>query len=210
MPIIYYIYKDGKLDEKSLNEIRKYLIIAQVKQLFGAAGNSALAKTKKAIDQHKIKKEGFDVSYFKDVEFLAGRRLAISDDDIEKMLSYEKGTAYSFMVLSLLYPEIKLNKNDWHQDHMHPYSKFSNKNLNRLGLSAEKILDWKNKANRLPNLQLLEGRENESKNDMDLKIWLKNNPAKYLPKTSYELENFENFYSKRKSYMKKALKSIFQ
>lgn len=72
--------------------------------------------------------------------------------------------------------------------------------------------DWK-RRNTFANLQLLEGRENESKNDTPLVDWLKipqnKENAKYLPTSiSYELSNFEEFMEKRQALMSKALKEI--
>lgn len=62
-------------------------------------------------------------------------------------------------------------------------------------------------------IQLLEGRENESKNATPLVDWLKfsenRENAKYLPSDiSYELANFEEFMEKRQELMSKALKDI--
>lgn len=209
MPLIYYIYKGGLLDESSKYEMRKYLIIAQLKQLFGAAGNSALSKTRKALDEHKISKDGFKLDYFKDLKFVSDRDFSIKDEDLEKMLDYDKGTAYAFMVLSLLYPELKLSQIEWHQDHMHPDTKFKTTNLKNLGISDENIEEWQLKRNKIPNLQLLEGKENESKNKQDLEEWLSTHTAKYLPENiSYKLDNFDQFFEKRKELLKTELKRI--
>lgn len=73
--------------------------------------------------------------------------------------------------------------------------------------------DWRRRRNTLSNLQLLEGRENESKNATPLVDWLKvaenNANAKYLPgDVSYELANFEEFMEKRQELTSKALKDI--
>ena len=219
IPIVYYIYKRGvqnfteKESLESKQELKKYLIVAQVKQLFGAAGNSALSRTKKALDENcdKFAKNGFRLEYFKDLKFVAQRDFSVNDELLEGILDYEKGSAYAFMILSLLYPHVKLDQWEWHQDHMHPYAKFSDSNLKKLGLTEDQRKDWQEKRNRLPNLQLLEGTENKSKNDADLKVWAENNPGvvKYLPEgVSLDLENFDEFYAKRREMMKEELKKI--
>lgn len=211
MPIIYYVYNQGLLNDVSKYEIRKYLIVAQLKQLFGAAGNTALSRTKKAIDEHKISKEGFKLEYFNKVKFVADRDFIVKDEDLEKMLDYDKGTAYAFMVLSLLYPELKLGQVEWHQDHMHPDTKFNTTNLKSIGISDEKIEEWQVLRNKIPNLQLLQSQENESKNKKDLEEWLKVNTAKYLPENiSYKLDKFDLFFTKRKEILKNQLKTILQ
>ena len=73
--------------------------------------------------------------------------------------------------------------------------------------------EWRRRRNTLANLQLIEGRENESKNATPLVDWLKDTAnsenVKYLPSDiSYELSNFEEFMEKRQELMSKALKEI--
>ena len=73
--------------------------------------------------------------------------------------------------------------------------------------------DWRRRRNTLANLQLLEGRENESKNDTPLAEWLEipenRDNVKYLPEgISYDLSNFEVFMQKRQELMSKQLKTI--
>ncbi|WP_257575218.1 hypothetical protein [Vibrio parahaemolyticus] len=46
------------------------------------------------------------------------------------------------MVLSLLYPDLKLDKVNFHQDHMHPASGFKWTKLESMGLEEEAIRDW--------------------------------------------------------------------
>ena len=124
------------------------------------------------------------------------------------------------MLLSLLYPNLKYGQKGFHQDHMHPYSGFEKKEvLNSLilpdgeAMSIEKINLWQHQRNTLANLQLLEGRENESKNDEPLEEWLKIPANKenvaYLPEgIDYSLSNFDEFLTKRKELMLAQLKKI--
>ena len=102
---------------------------------------------------------------------------------------------------------------------MHPYSGFEETNINGLKLpdgseiSDETKEEWRRKRNTLANLQLLEGRENESKNKTPLAEWLNKSEnyenAKYLPENvSYDLSHFESFLEERQKLMSKALKEI--
>ena len=73
--------------------------------------------------------------------------------------------------------------------------------------------EWRRRRNTLANLQILEGRRNESKNAMSLVDWLKKaenkENAKYIPNgISYEIYNFEEFMEKRQELMSKELKRI--
>ena len=102
---------------------------------------------------------------------------------------------------------------------MHPYSSFEEDKIKKLVMADRKPLDdstkeeWKRRRNTLANLQLLEGRENESKNATALVDWLKvkenKENVKYLPAgISYELSNFDEFMEQRQKLMSDELKSI--
>ena len=63
----------------------------------------------------------------------------------------------------------------------------------------------------MPNLQFLEGGENESKNKTPLKEWVgKGNSFAYHPKgISLELIDFESFFEERRVLIKKELFKLF-
>ena len=216
-PIVYYIYHGGKLDTESRAELRKYIVIAQVKQIFGTASNSALTYIREVLKV--APKDSFSMDNLKNVRFTGERSLRYTAEEIDAMFdTYEIG-AYTFMILSLLYPNLKYSQKGFHQDHMHPHTSFEEEKIKDLTLaSGDKIddqarEDWRRRRNTLANLQLLEGRENEKKNATPLIDWLKKpenmDNAKYLPNgISYELSNFEQFMEERQKLMSDALKAI--
>ncbi len=216
-PMVYYKYKGGKFDAESKIELRKYIVIAQVKQIFGTASNSALTSIREALKTVPV--DSFKMSNLNGVRFTGDRTLRYTADEIEAMFdTYEIG-AYTFMLLSLLYPNLKYSQKGFHQDHMHPHSGFEEEKISGLTLAVGSTIDdiakedWRRRRNTLANLQLLEGRENESKNATPLVDWLKikenSENAKYLPEgVSCELSNFEEFMEKRQELMSSALKSI--
>lgn len=211
MPIAYYLYQGGQFNSDNLAEFKKYFIIAQVKNIFGVASNTAISETRKALQNIKnFKKEKFSVDLFKNARLTGDMNFAITDDVIEKCFEYDKGP-YTFMLLTLLYPEIKVDAAIFHQDHVHPYAGFENKNLKQKGLPKVTIEKWQVLRNKLPNLQLLQGTINESKNDMSLADWLKDptNIVKYMPDgVSSDIKDFEVFYEKRKELMKSELNKV--
>ena len=216
-PMIYYRYKGGEFDQDSKKELRKYIVIAQVKQIFGAASNSALASIREALRDAPTK--SFNMANLNTIRFAGDRSLHYTPEEIDLMFdTYEIG-AYTFMLLSLLYPDLKYSQKGFHQDHMHPYSGFEESKIKNLKLMNGNVIDdetkeeWRRKRNTLANLQLLEGRENESKKATPLVDWLKvtgnKENTKYLPENvSYELANFEEFMKKRQELMSKKLKKI--
>ena len=127
----------------------------------------------------------------------------MSMDEIDDYF-YEKKGWHTFLLLTVLYPNLKLGQIEWHQDHVHPYTAFETSKLKSVGITdRETVKTWQYEANTLPNLQLLEGRENESKNKMTLSEWCeKGNTVAYLDNTiSKNIKDFDAFYEHRKQKM---------
>lgn len=212
MPIAYYLFKGGKLKDKdSQREVKKFMSVAMAKRLFGVASNSALSSTRNAIQPLDCKKTPFSLSLFSGVTLVGGRNFVVTKDDVEYWLEhYEKGQN-TYVLLALLYPNLKLSQATFHQDHCHPYVGFDNKNIKSLGISAAKVADWQWKRNLLPNLQFLESGENESKNKTSLKDWVAmGNTFEYRPVSiSLELKDFDSFFEARRILVKKELFKLF-
>lgn len=208
IPYIYYLYNGGNDKAESLAGLKKYLAVSQLKNLYGVASNAALTSTRNALEKSKCKKMNFDISLFDNVVLVGDRDFKIRESDIISYMDKEIGK-YTFYILSLLYPNLKLDQVKFHQDHAHPHNAFDH--LDKTKLTKEQIEKWKILRNTLPNLELLEGGENESKNDMPLTEWIgKGNKVEYSDeKESTDLYNFENYYNKRKENMIAELKKIF-
>ncbi len=212
MPIAYYIFKGGEIkNTDTKKEIKKFLSVSFFKSLFGVASNSALVKTREALKKIDCQRTPFRLDLFASVTLTGGRSFVVNEEEIDRWLnSFEKGQS-TYIVLSLLYPNYKLSQVAFHQDHCHPYIAFETKNLSSLGLSKEKISDWQKKRNLLPNLQFLEGGENESKNKIPLIDWVaQNNEFCYHPNgISLELKDFEDFFEQRRKMIKDELERVF-
>ena len=216
-PMVYYRFKGGNFDAESKSELRKYIVISQVRQVFGAATNSALTSIREALKAAPT--DSFKMGNLLKVRFTGERTLRYTSEEIDAMFdTYEIG-AYTFMLLSLLYPNLKYSQKGFHQDHMYPYAGFEESKIANLKLPDGSIIDdvrkdeWRRRRNTLANLQLLEGRENERKNATPLVDWIKvianSENAKYMPSdSSFELSHFEDFMDKRQKLMSDALKAI--
>ena len=216
-PMVYYRFKGGNFDAESKSELRKYIVISQVRQVFGAATNSALTSIREALKAAPT--DSFKMGNLLKVRFTGERTLRYTSEEIDAMFdTYEIG-AYTFMLLSLLYPNLKYSQKGFHQDHMHPYAGFEESKIANLKLPDGSVIDdvrkdeWRRRRNTLANLQLLEGRENERKNATPLVDWIKvianSENAKYMPSdSSFEPSHFEDFMDKRQKLMSDALKAI--
>jgi uncharacterized protein with ParB-like and HNH nuclease domain len=225
IPIAYYFMKGGNDRKDSKNNIRKYLIHALLKQIYGGQGDRVLSGIRDALrdEENELKRKDFS---FKDLIYNAklpgNKSLKITDEDIEEILEYKKGP-YTFMVLSLLYPNLRFRQVKFHQDHIHPTSMFTDAKLNEYGIPQKKWKIWQDMKDRLPNLQLMEESENERKNNTPLKKWLLEDTYpnyddqkkfmrdNYIPaNVSLELKDFESFYEERKKILRNKLKEVLQ
>lgn len=212
MPLAYYIYHGGEFDEDSKKEARKFLAVAMTKGLFGVASDQSLTSTRKALQDYDCKNKPFKLDIFENIVLTGGRNFKISEADIDYWLNnFEKGRM-TYIVLCLLYPNYKLSREAFHQDHCHPWVSFEHKNLKNLSLSHETEEEWRRKRNLIPNLQFLEGDENEHKNKTALINWVgEGNSIEYLPENvSLELKDFDTFFNERSKLIRDKLKEIFE
>ena len=216
-PMVYYRYKNGNFDSNSKGELRKYIVIAQIRQIFGAASNSALTKIRKRLQDTSV--NSFNMANLNNLSFTGDKTFRFTIDEINSLFDTYEKSAYTFMLLSLLYPNLKYSQKGFHQDHIHPYIGFEENKIKDMKLPDGTIIDeetkkdWRRRRNTLANLQLLEGRENGSKNATPLVEWLEkienSENVKYLPKEiSYDFSNFEEFMKKRQELMSNELKRI--
>lgn len=227
IPISYYILKGGLLKSKQKLRIRKYLIHSLLKQIYGGQGDIVLSRFRDQLIMRKknkqvLKRNAFDFNNLISIKLPGNRSLEINEEDLDNIIDYKKGP-YTFMVLSLLYPQLKFGQIKFHQDHIHPASLFTDAKLKKYKIPKNKWAEWKSMKDKLPNLQIMEGRENVSKNKTPFEKWLKgkdnygnpnvNDIAKfkkdnYIPKTSFKFKNFEKFYKLRRKSLYMELKKI--
>ena len=203
IPVAYYMYKGGTDSEETLAGLRKYSVVCFLKNIYGVASNAALSSTRTALDKIKCSARPFGIDIFKDVVLVGNRKFSMDRKEIEGYFWKEKGW-HTFLLLSVLYPEKKLGHIEWHQDHVHPYAGFETNKLRAVGIADKnKIGDWQYLRNTLPNLQLLEGKENESKNNTTLIDWCdRGNRVAYLDDdVSKDIKDFDVFYARRKQKM---------
>ena len=218
--IAYFFMKGGSLNEETTSNIRKYLFHALLKNIYGGQGDQVIGALRNAIrteegNIYKLEPDVFKINYLENIKLSSNKSLKIGEEDIEEFLAYKKGSN-AFLLLSLLYPNIKFTEVVFHQDHIHPESKFSKRELVQMDLSDEEIKEWIQHKDTLPNLQFMEGIQNVSKNAMPFSQWIvgQNNKDVFIEKNyipegiSYEFSNFVEFHEKRKELLKQKLYEI--
>ena len=196
IPISLYIYNNGDTkSEQAKQNIRTYITISLINQIFGRASNSVIDKFKKSLNEENS---------FSALMNRYKNDFIITDETLEEILTRNKKDAYSLMILTFLYPEMKYEQISFHQDHMHPESKFNKSELESNGRN------WFDIRNSIPNLHILKGDENQSKNDITLEEWVAENPNfkdKFITdeNMNFAFDNFEYFYNHRKNNIKNDL-----
>ncbi|KKG15193.1 hypothetical protein EO98_15335 [Methanosarcina sp. 2.H.T.1A.6] len=223
IPIAYHYMKKGNDSPDSLEGQRRYILHALLRKAYGGQGDQVLSSFREVMREKKdenyvLKSNKFSFDLLLQTNLPGNKSLKIMEDDIEDILEYKKGP-YTFMVLSLLYPSLKFDQIKFHQDHIHPVSMFINSKFEKFGIPAEKWSEWQDKKDMLPNLQLMKGEENESKNKIPFKQWLEDTCSpleiskfkaeNYIPETvSLEFENFDEFFEERKAILKNEIKKF--
>lgn len=225
--IAYYIYKNGAINETTKLDIKKYLIHSLLNGIYGSSQDQLIAFLRNAFrtqskDEngkvvYKLKSNHFSFEEILKLELPSRKSLYITEIELDNFMTYRKG-ASSFFVLSLLYPNLKYKEVQFHQDHIHPASKFDVDNFNQIGLSKESQDELLKLRDTVPNLQLLEGRQNESKNATAFKVWLSKKDeseqtyfkiSNFIPEDiNLDFSEFLVFYEKRKMKLKEELKKV--
>jgi hypothetical protein len=224
VPIAYFAYKGGDISA-SKDDLRQYLIRALLNQIFASKTDRVLGAIRDHLrvpigdgvdKKFALRSTRFTLTDMLTAKLPDGRTLAIKAEDIEDFLEQVKGP-YTFMILSLLYPQLKFHQVQFHQDHIHPASQFSPAKLKDLGLDEEKIERWRQYRDQLPNLQLMEGALNQSKNATPFVTWIETQGANkahflnanFIPKdVSMELKDFEHFLQSRRTLLKSKLTTM--
>lgn len=194
--------------------MRKWLCISLLKGVFGGQSDSVLSRIRKVLKDNIIENR-FPFEQIK-AEFASddAKSLSLSDEVIDDILKTQKDAPDCYTILTLLYSHLQYDKVIYHKDHLHPASKF-NKLKESDFSDSNKYTFYKNPENwnSILNLQLLSGASNESKNDEDLKDWVKDNnidlASHLIPlNTSLDFNDFVTFINERKKLLLSTLKSI--
>ncbi len=171
LPIAHYVYQrkmSGDLHREDREAIRSWLIRSLLKRgIWGAGLDTLLTRLRSVIDEHGS--EAFPVARMEEAMRDQGKILTFVDEELQDLA--ESGDR-TFGLLSLLYPFVDLRNNHFHIDHVFPKSRFSPSKLRRAGVAEDDIETFQDCANRLPNLQLLAGNENQSKRDKMPTEWI--------------------------------------
>ncbi len=219
LPIGYYLLKRNAKnfvnstdsnDVKNQIIIQKWLIIALLKNAFSGSSDTTLKNLQETLNSQA------DLSYFP-YEALNKRlniETSFNNTEIEYLLSTNYSTKYSYLILSLLYPDRDWKDNKYHEDHIFPKSEFTEAKLRQRGYDENTIKDYQKHFNCVINLQLLTDSENLEKSSNDFESWFESRDNNFKDRhkiptvTSYKFDNFLEFVDERKKLLHKKLQTI--
>ncbi len=221
IPIIYYIYQNdlagiiekASYDRKEINNIFKWIILTFLREIFGAHSDSVLISIRQVLKANANNKN-FPFQEITDAFKSNPNKNYIFDDDfINGLLEAQKDTNEAFYVLNLLYPNLDYEHYEFHQDHLHPSSIFTNsqklnKNIPAQDINfAEDPINW----NSVANLQMLNSLLNTSRKAAPLEEWHAEHPEINLyvdSDTSLNIKDFKKFIEVRRKNIREYLKKI--
>lgn len=200
LPILYFIYFNPDYKD-NIDGIRAYLLRAILFTFFQSGTTGKLQQMKNYINDY-----GGEIT----IDMLDQiADLKVTDGKIEDIVNSEKGSRVAGDALYFLGLDWINRAFKYEQDHLHPYDRFDGSKP--ITVSMEDWRRWRGNRNRLPNLQLLEGRSNGSKNAMRLIDYyndmndeqqaLFRKQAIIPDDVSLEIEHFEEFYEERKALL---------
>ena len=177
LPIAYYLYRSGHTEsflshprhQGDRQRIRGWLIRSLLKTgVWGSGLDTLLTALRKVI--REIGSREFPAAQISQEMAKRGRELVFNDEEVQDLADTEYRSPRVFTILSLIFPFVE-QQTILHVDHIFPLAKFRRRNL-RTVVAEEKIEEFRDRANRLGNLQLLPGPVNVEKSATMPLEWL--------------------------------------
>ncbi len=219
LPIGFWLMKKGEGDfDKSSQrddvavqtEIKKWLTLALLKNAFGGSSDTTLKNLRDAL----LKVTTYDAFPSSTLNNALALDPTLSAAEIEELLASKYRAKYTYLILSLLYPDRDWKDTSFHEDHIFPAADFSLRTLRNRGYDDQRVQHYQSLFNTVVNLELLTDTENLSKNATPFEEWIATRDDGFkkrhlIPElNSYELDAFENFIGARKKLLVKQLKAI--
>lgn len=223
LPILYFIYHKDLTDDivdsvkqkENRQLIKTWLLRTLIFKVFGRGSDTVLASIRRAFikdfkqGSNRFFNEGLEYFPLREIEKDAKHQNLDSEYLLHNVMLKQSYSSETFVVLSLLYPDLDYKNNNFHIDHLHPRSAY--KEYERMGKKrAEKELDYEHwnfeYYDSLVNLQMLDANENMSKRDKSLEQWVNENCGNdrkgfldrhLIPDVDLSLENFDEFAEAR-------------
>ena len=223
LPIAYYLYRiqspSGFLTHGNYNgdrdAIRNWLTRSLLKAsgIWGSGLDTLLTRLRETMQSENLDK--FPEKEVRRVMERRGKSLRFELGEIQELADMKYGDRRLFSLMALLFPAMDL-RNHFHIDHVFPFSAFSPNRLRKAGIGDEKMEEFRDHANRLGNLQLLDGNENNEKRAKLPADWLEEKFSTEDERRHYcdkhdlgdvpeKIPDFEKFYQSRRERLRERI-----
>ena len=187
LPIAYYLHKRGAPPnfitsgqfETERRAISEWLIRSLLKKsgIWGSGLDTLLTALRDEI--RKSSNGSFPADEIRHVMAQRGKSLDFNAEEMEDLSDIGYGDSRLFALLTLLFPFVDC-RNKFHIDHIFPKSRFAPLQLKKAGVQETELAEFQESADRLANLQLLDGNVNVEKQAKLPTEWL----AEHFEETS--------------------------
>ena len=218
LPVPYYLHhRQPSLGDKDRKTIRWWLVRSLLKRGIWSSGvDNLLVAIRKAI-QETSAAAGFPTHAIEEAMRSRGKGLTFHDEELQDLADAGYGgRAYS--LLFVLYGFVDVATNRFHIDHVFPRALMTPARLDKAGVNEERIPEYRDRMNRLANLQLLEGSKNTSKGAKLPADWLRDQYSEDerrnhchlhdLGDVPAEMVRFLDFYEARRARILKKLRRL--
>jgi hypothetical protein len=194
IPVAYYLHarelsseyltKDAYASDRA--QVRRWVIRSLLKRgVWGSGLDGLLSSLRSVLSKSH---DEWPSAALEDEMAHRGKSLRFESAEIEDLADLEFGDQRIFPLLALLYPGVDTTR-QFHVDHIFPRSRFTKGRLKGAGVGEEIIDDYIRDANRIPNLQLLEGSVNVAKQASLPSKWLESHFAEPAQRQQWLLAN---------------------
>ena len=226
IPIAYFLYKGGDM-KRSEEAWRLYLVRSLVNQVYGAQGDRVLVAFRDGIRREKGagKKKSYSLKASRvtldsliAIKLPGRKNLAVTEGDLDDFLSFWKGP-YSFLILSLLYPDFSFETTRVDQDHIFPADDFKKRNLKAAEVPKSKWETFGDLCHQVPNLRLETESKNRERGKTPYLKWIQRGSTRksvqfkqdHIPADAkLEIQQFEQFFEKRRKLLKQKLGKVLK
>lgn len=214
IPIAYYLYRRGLGDEyrtspeytEDRERIRRWLLISLLARVFGEQADRLLTDLRRMLQgiepESEFPEEALD-------HYLRRRGMSFSVEQVDALVNDTvHGDANTFLVLSLLVPDLNRQYGSFHIAHLHPPVQSSKERLAATGMGKDQIEWSRERWNRLPNLAILPDTIIGNQPNASLADWLAHHEQPdlarrlaLLPEVDLSLGNFQAFYEARRQLL---------
>jgi hypothetical protein len=226
IPLAYYAFRrqlgqsylTSSKDAADRQAIRTWIIRSLLKRgIWGSGLDTLLSRQREAIRTSSL--AAWPTQELEEAMAPLGKGLSFTEAEISEAAELQYGAPRTFSALALLYPGLDTSQ-QFHEDHIHPRSRFTRLRLIKAGVPEDKVDAYVAAVNGLPNLQLLAGLPNVEKTDKWPWDWLAHNAfpstetqrqyvvANDLDLLPPDVTGFLDFYAARRDRIQLRLRQV--